>query len=174
MSEPMKPISVIPFVGVLVHPEVNFTTISDICKELLGSFAFMSDRLEFDMTDYYSAEMGKGLVRFWVGADYRTTPDVLVPLKWRAYQIEQEHLRPDNTRTLNLDPGYVAPSKVVLATFKDFSHRLYLGRLVYGHLELVFEQGHFKSLPWSYPDYSTQEAIRFMTKLREMITIQKN
>jgi len=52
-------------------------------------------------------------------------------LKWTSgifffvNQIE-EKLSNEWERTINLDPGYIGLSKLVLATTKDYSHRIYL------------------------------------------------
>ena len=40
-------------------------------------------------------------------------------------------------RPLNLDPGYLTPAKLVLASTKDHAHRLYLSRGIYRRGDLV-------------------------------------
>ncbi|MFN4132318.1 MAG: DUF4416 family protein, partial [Caldimicrobium sp.] len=69
-------------------------------------------------------------------------------------------------RRVNLDPGYLSLSKVVLSTFKDYSHRLYLGRSVYGEVTLIFREGSFQPLPWTYPDYKNEKVIEVFNKAR--------
>ncbi|MCH6545716.1 MAG: DUF4416 family protein, partial [Deltaproteobacteria bacterium] len=50
-------------------------------------------------------------------------------------------------RQVNIDPGYLAASKMVLATTKDASHRIYLGSGIYGEAALMFRHtAHFSPM----------------------------
>jgi hypothetical protein len=71
-------------------------------------------------------------------------------------------------RTLNLDPGYLSLAKVVLASTKDYSHRLYLGRGIYGEVTLFFKDKSYNPYPWTYPDYRTPEYINFFNQMRKI------
>ncbi|MEW6358916.1 MAG: DUF4416 family protein [Planctomycetota bacterium] len=75
-------------------------------------------------------------------------------------------------RPINLDPGYLTLSKVVLATAKDYSHRLYLGRGIYAEVTLHYQKGEFVAWPWTYPDYKTEGYHAFFRKLREIYLAQ--
>jgi hypothetical protein len=54
----------------------------------------------------------------------------------------------------------------VLASCKDYSHRLYLGDGVYGELTLIFEHGAWRAMPWTYPDYRTEAYQAFFSRVR--------
>jgi hypothetical protein len=73
-----------------------------------------------------------------------------------------------NKRQINIDPGYLSLDKVVLATHKDYSHRLYLGKGIYGEVTLFFKDKTFNPFPWTYPDYRTHEYINFFNDAREI------
>jgi hypothetical protein len=70
-------------------------------------------------------------------------------------------------RKVNIDPGYLAASKFILATGKDYSHRIYLGKGIYGDLTLIVQKGAFTPLPWTYPDYASQPLIGLLNLLRQ-------
>ena len=68
---------------------------------------------------------------------------------------------------MNLDPGYLLYERFVLATGKNFSHRIYIGRGIYADLTLVYQKGAYRSLPWTYPDYAADTMRAFLTTVRE-------
>jgi len=107
----------------------------------------------FDATAYYAPEMGPYLGRRLVSFLHLADPGCLAD--WKVFTNEAEHsFSLGNRRLANLDPGYVARERLVLATGKNYTHRIYLDQNIYGDLTLVFSQGSFQPLPWSYPDYA--------------------
>lgn len=69
-------------------------------------------------------------------------------------------------RTINIDPGYVSLTKLVLFTTKNRSHRIYIDEGIYADLELQFSNKSFRALPWTYPDYKTDAYIEFFNSVR--------
>ncbi len=69
-------------------------------------------------------------------------------------------------RKVNIDPGYLAAAKFVLATGKDYSHRIYLRQGIYGDLTLIFKRGSFQPLSWTYPDYGSPPLLDLINLLR--------
>ena len=69
-------------------------------------------------------------------------------------------------RPINIDPGYVTPAKLVLATTKDRAHRIYLGRGIYAEVTLTYAKKAFQSMPWTYPDYRSEPYRRFFEQVR--------
>lgn len=76
-------------------------------------------------------------------------------------------------RPMNLDPGYIAPSKLVLASTKDYSHRIYLDDGVYGEVTLLFQQGAWRQFEWTYPDYRTPAYHEFFARVRSRLLEQR-
>jgi hypothetical protein len=81
-------------------------------------------------------------------------PDRLAALKQASNQIEDRWKRDGGKRRVNIDPGYLSASQLVLASTKPFAHRIYIERGIWAEVTLLFKQGSFTSLPWTYPDYA--------------------
>lgn len=131
-----------------------------------GPIEWESDLLPFDHTDYYSAEFGSDLQRQIVVFERLIDPAELPAIKYSAIRLEWS-LAGGDQRRINIDPGYVSLGKLVLASTKDHAHRLYLDRGIYGEITLTFQRGRFRSWPWSYPDYASEEYCRLFDAIRE-------
>lgn len=153
------------FVGLLTSQLALLLQVYRMLEEKLGSIAISSPVLDFDYTDYYEAEMGAGLKRQFLGFSNLVSPDKLVDIKLFTNDLEQT-LAEEGKRRVNLDPGYLTAAKVVLVTTKDFAHRLYLGRGIYGEVTLLFRHRKFEPLPWAYPDYRSEAYQHFFQELR--------
>jgi hypothetical protein len=92
-------------------------------------------------------------------------PDAFADIKIKTNEIE-EKLKGGENRTVNVDPGYIALSKLALATTKDYVHRIYVGKGMYAEVTLYFKDGTFQSFPWTYPDYKTPEIISIFNHIR--------
>ena len=132
-----------------------------------GPMDFLSEPLPFDFTDYYGPEMGSGLTRRMAGLGPLIDPGNLPGVKLWTNALEARFLNERRGRKVNIDPGYLAASKFILATGKDYGHRIYLGEGIYGDLTLIFRKGVFISLPWTYPDYASQPLTGLLTLLRK-------
>ena len=160
-----------PRVGKLVMSficsrEKNLASSLSRANELYGPVDFVSETLPFDFTDYYQPEMGGGLSRRVVSFEPLIMPDRLVTIKLWANLQEAQNLNPQGGRKVNIDPGVLAASKFILATGKDYSHRIYLGEGIYGDLTLIFQKGAFSPLPWTYPDYASEPLLGIINLLR--------
>lgn len=136
-----------------------------------GSFDLKSRTFPFSFTDYYKAEMGPHLYRRFVASRIPIPQETLPEIKHRTIGIEKQFSLSEEgryRRRINLDPGYLTPAKIVLASTKDYAHRIYLGQGIFGDLHLKYEQGAYQPLPWTYPDYQTQEALTFFAELRQI------
>jgi len=70
-------------------------------------------------------------------------------------------------RRVNIDPGYLTEAKLVLLTTKDYSHRVYIGRGIFGESTLYFKGKTFNAWPWTYPDYASQDIVSYFNRVRE-------
>ena len=137
--------------------------------ERFGPIDLKSDAFPFDFTDYYASEMGGGIIRRFVSFAQLIPPEELVEAKLFTNELEAELAssgRFDVPRPVNLDPGLVTASKLVLATTKDYSHRVYLGRGIYAEVTLRYEKQAFRPWPWTYPDYRTEGYLAFFEDVR--------
>ncbi len=139
----------------------------------------------FDFTHYYDDEMGPGLYRGFVAFENLIDPSRLAEIKVRTNELEDRCARdvhegrepwtpadPPPDRPVNLDPGYVAPSKLVLASMKDFSHRIYLHSGAYAEITLQYRDG-WQKLPWTFPDYGSGRYDEFFTQVRNTLRRQE-
>jgi hypothetical protein len=144
----------------------NFAAAITAAEQIYGPVDFLSEPLPFDFTAYYEPEMGRVLWRRLSGFGPLIAPEQLPEIKIRTNALESRFLNEREGRTVNIDPGYLAASKFILATGKDYSHRIYLGQGIYGDLTLWFQKGAFTPLPWTYPDYASQPLIGLIHLLR--------
>jgi hypothetical protein len=69
-------------------------------------------------------------------------------------------------RRVNLDPGYIEAGKLVLASTKNASQRVYLRSGIYAEATLLYYEGGFHGCSYTYPDYLWPETLAFLTRLR--------
>jgi len=123
-------------------------------EETFGPIDYQSEHLPFDHTDYYAPEFGPGLVRLILAFARLVDPGHLAAIKRQTNALEAEWLV-EGHRQVNIDPGYVSLSKLVLASTKNHAHRLYLADGIYGEVTLHYRDGAFRPWPWTYPDYAS-------------------
>jgi hypothetical protein len=161
-----------------------------------GPVELSSAVFPFTYSDYYKEEMGEGLLKVFCSFRKLIEPDEIVGFKLTAIECEKNFLRQATAggpgasanesssespgqsslqratsqgpggRSVNIDPGYLDRTKLLLATTKDCSHRIYLGRGIYGDIELMYRSGSFAWLDWTYPDYREAFSIEFFNRVR--------
>jgi len=136
-----------------------------------GLVDYESELLSFDHTTYYTAEFGENLKRRFVAFEKLVHPGELAEIKLLTNALEMEWAV-EGERRINIDPGYVSHSKLVLATTKNHAHRIYLGRGIYAEVTLHFRDGTFRGWPWTYPDYSSSPLIALFNHIRGLYVKQ--
>ncbi len=136
-------------------------------EKKLGPVQEKSPVIDFDFTDYYEVEMGKNLLRLWLSFDRLVIPDKLLEIKLAVMEIEEKFLDANGKRRINLDPGILTLCKLVLATTKNYYHRIYLGKGIHAEVTLFYRHNNFEPLDWTYPDYRTDTAINFFKLMRK-------
>jgi hypothetical protein len=165
LSLPHKPPKARLFFSVMgVNEKVIQEAVAALEQEF-GLLASKGDIIPFDRTRYYEKEMGGNLVRLFAAFRELVEPDRLPWIKLKSNELEK-NFAVEGNRRVNLDPGYLTAERVVLATGKNFTHRIYLGQGIYADLTLMFHRRSFRALPWTYPDYSDPGIIGFMNNLR--------
>ncbi len=137
MSTPHPPLPAKLVAGLLLARRERFTSLAVEMAAAFGRIDLVSAWMPFDYTQYYAEEMGTGLFRRMLGR-----------------------------RTVNIDPGILSLERFVLATGKNFTHRIYLGQGIYADLTLIYHRGAFQTLPWTYPDYADAPLQRFLLAVR--------
>jgi len=165
-----EPTSVKPFCAILFSKEENLDLSLSLLVDIFGDIDIKSEIFPFDFTDYYSKEMGENLKKIFVSFEKLFLPDDCAQWKIYTNNIEKKlSLRNNLSRTVNIDPGYIELSKVVLLTTKNFSHRIYLGKGIYAEVTLIWSSGRFNTLAWTYPDYRTELSLNFFSRVREKL-----
>jgi hypothetical protein len=169
MAEP-KPFSQVKLVcGVIASQELYFRKAEEKSAELYGPVDKASPLFDFNFTDYYQDQMGKNLQRKFLSFANLISPERLSEIKLQTNRLEEE-MRKEfqaSQRIVNLDPGYLTPSALVMATAKDFAHRIPLRDGIYAHLELLFSKKEVRVLSWTYPDYKTKGYQKFFIEVRQ-------
>lgn len=137
----------------------------------LGEIDYLSPEIPFTQTTYYNAEMGFPIFRRLLGFANLRTMQHLPQIKLWTNTIENRFADNGN-RTFNLDPGYLTLERLVLATGKNFTHRIYLEQGIWADLTLIFHKGNWRNLPWTFPDYATLEIQNHLTQIRNIYHAQ--
>jgi len=134
---------------------------------LFGPADLVSEPLPFDFTSYYDRELGSPIFRRFVSFARLAPQDDLVRAKLATNALEARLADADGRRRVNCDPGILTQERLVLATGKNFTHRVYLGQGIYADLTLVFQAGSWQTLPWTFPDYASPPMRELLTAIRD-------
>jgi len=160
------PLAVKPVASVIMARE-DLT--EPVLRHLAGYFGpvdLVGPFWPFTATNYYAREMGEALGRRLMSFLHLASPAHLPD--WKVFtNLLEERFSLGGRRLVNLDPGYVARERLVLATGKNYAHRIYLNQGIYGDLTLLFGQGGFQALAWTYPDYARGILPELLTLVRQ-------
>lgn len=177
MGKPRAPSAVKLLVGLLSGDPDLLRRARQLLVRRFGPVDCESELWSFDQTDYYQDEMGPSLKRWFLAFEAPISPGHLAETKIETNALEAEIaddcLLADVSRPVNIDPGYVDLTKLVLATTKDRGHRIYLGHGIYAEVTLQYAHGAWQTLPWTYPDYRRPEYHAFFSRLREQLAKQR-
>ncbi len=132
-----------------------------------GAVDYKSPIYDFNLTDYYRKEMGPSLKRQFLSFSELIAPTKLAKIKLFTNKLEKRYSK-NGKRLINIDPGYVTASKLVLATTENYYHRIYLDRGIFAEVTLYFKKGSFQPFEWTYPDYKTKGYIETFNHIREI------
>lgn len=171
MGIPGKPDPVKPLIGIMYDERFETAPVLHTLQTRFGDTEYVYGPVDFTWTDYYAPEMGGRLKKLYICYSKLIERTELPDIKLWTNVLEQESAA-DGKRKINIDPGYVARDKLVLATTKDFFHRLYLGKGIYGEVTLHFRQGSFRHFSWTYPDYKETKLHDFLILARASLVGQ--
>ena len=165
MSKPQPPPLAKLIVGTITAERTLFAPVARQLAARLGPIEIVSPWMAFDYTRYYAPEMGEPLFRRMLVFEGLIVQSELTAVKSTTYELEMQYGH-GGRRRVNIDPGYLSLERLVLATYKNFSHRIYLGQSTYADLTLVYRKGGFQKLPWTFPDYAAAEMQAFLERVR--------
>ncbi len=162
-------------VGMIGREEALFQEALAPLEIHCGPVDYQSDFIPFTFTQYYEKEMGSSLLRRFFSFENLVDPMVLSRIKIAANKIEED-LCDDRgkvkRRKINIDPGYVALSKLVLATTKERAHRICIGEGIYAEVTLQYQGKSFSPWYWTYPDYRTDMYISIFNEIRTAYAVR--
>jgi len=167
MGRISQPLPVKLIVPMFSGDEGLFLEAESRLAEAFGPIDYRSGTLPFMHTSYYTPEFGLALLRKFVAFERLIDPSSLADVKHETNALEHE-LASDGKRRINLDPGYISQSKLVLATTKNHAHRIYLGKGVYAEVTLRYQNKAFRPWEWTYPDYRTEEYLEIFEEIRRI------
>jgi len=138
-------------------------------QNLYGEIDSRSQAFDFTATDYYEKEMGLYLKRKFISFSSLIPPESISRIKIETNSLEDK-IRSEHgakNRIINLDPGYLTTSALIMATAKNFSHRVPLKNGIYAHLELLFGKNDVRHLEWTYPDIINQSYHDYFRSVRK-------
>jgi hypothetical protein len=173
MSAPQAPLPAKLVIGILFRdPELRSEALRELTSRF-GPLDFLSEPIRFTYTDYYEPEMGPGILR-QVGSFLELIPIEGLPDVKLFTNALEARFSERGARRLNLDPGILSEERLILATGKNYIHRIYLREGIYADLTLIYQKGAYRPLPWTYPDYSEPAVRHYLGVLRRKLIFQRN
>jgi len=158
-----------PFVAVMFKNKKDLSACLEYLQEQLGD-AFPGGPIYrvTDFTKYYVKEFGELLLKQFFVFRKPVNLEDFYQIKIQTNNFEFGKLK-SSKRILNIDPGYLEPSKLVLFSTKNFSHRIYCGKGIYAEVTMTYAHDEFVRLPWTYNDYYWEKNRSFLKKIRDEI-----
>jgi hypothetical protein len=156
------------FVGVLTSLRHTLADVETRLESAFGPLDAHSEDFDFDLTHYYDEEMGRPIVRRFLAFRDLISPERISEIKILTNEMEFAFVEECSQvrRPVNLDPGYLEEAKIVLASTKNFYHRILLRDGIYGEVTLHYAAGAWQPFPWSFPDFRTGRYDAFFTRVR--------
>ena len=170
MSIPQAPRPAKLIIGLIMKDRALIEPLTVELCESFGPLDLVSAWMPFDYTKYYEPEMGAPLVRRVLAFKNLIRQNELPSIKLTTNRLEETYSQ-NGKRRVNIDPGYLLLERFVLASGKNFSHRIYIGQGIYADLTLIYQHGGFEKLPWTYPDYADQPMQTVLLQVRSKYTL---
>lgn len=161
---------VTPLVALLYGNGNHYDLLREGLTGLFGEPEMESPIFPFDFTHYYDALMGPDLKRRFLVFERLRAPETLADWKRATNDLEERlaaELRGTHPRPVNIDPGYITGGKLVLASTKDFAHRIYLRDGIFAEVTMYFQDGAWRSHTFTFPDFRSGAYDAFLKRARE-------
>ncbi|HEX9265516.1 MAG TPA: DUF4416 family protein [Candidatus Binatia bacterium] len=155
------------FVALLSSTRDILTHVESDLVRTMSEIDGRSEAMPWTASKFYEQEMGSGLLRRLLSFSALALPERLADVKLETQKIEDRYRETvSGGRRVNLDPGYLDAYKVVLASTKNAGQRIYLHAGIYGEATLLYYDGAFHGLQYTYKDYLWPETLAFFEQLR--------
>ncbi len=170
MSIPSAPAPARLVIGLFMADKNRLPPLVGRLSEAFGPVELVSEWFSFHQTEYYRKETGWPLYRRMFSFSEPVNQEDLADIKLFTNALEAElaaESGADGRRPVNIDPGYLTAERFVLASGKNFTHRIYIGKGIYADLTLIYSRGDFRFLDWTYPDYREEALLSFLRLVRK-------
>jgi hypothetical protein len=168
-ARPPAPVKLLA--GLLAASDALLDEAAAALRERFGPLDALSAPRDWRFSTYYEREMGHTVRRCFLSFERLIAPAKLASIKQATNRMEATW-RDARGRQVNIDPGYVTPLKLVLASTKDAAHRVYLRGGICAEATLHFRNGSFTAHADTYPDYADAAAIAFFNGVRVRLLAQ--
>jgi len=130
MAKPRQHSSCILLVGFITRHHDAIEKLRKELEDLYGAILCESELFPFDASWYYNKTMGSDLYKGFIAFKQHFDPGRIGEVKHQTNALEDKiaaSKKYPDSRPVNLDPGYISLGKLVLASAKDYGHRIYLG-----------------------------------------------
>ncbi len=166
MGTPSEPPLVKAFFTLLSAKEDAHSAAIALILSVFGKAESITNPHPWDYSPAYTEELGSGIMRRFLVLSELADPTYLSD--WKLLTVEMEKFcGQDGKRVVNIDPGYITGSNLVLASTKSYANRIYLRDGVYADLTLFYDGRAFCAHKLTLPDYRTRAAIRFFGEQRK-------
>jgi hypothetical protein len=172
MGAPTPHAPALRVVAVITRHEAALTWAIEMLTVAWGPVALQSPTFAFEETRYYESTMGPHLGKTFLAFERLADAAELIDWKLDCNAWEDNYARlgrHEEPRPLNLDPGYITPAKLVLASTKDHAHRVYLGRGIYAEITLAYRDGGWRHHEFTFPDYRRADFQQFFSDCRKFL-----
>jgi len=143
--------------------------VQQILERKFGDTLLVSPLSEWDHSLYYKDELGWPLFRQFIFFKNIIDPETLADIKVKTNEME-DSFSVHGKRRINLDPGYLTLAKIVLASTKNYAHRVYLRKGIYGEVTLFFQDGIYRPNIFTYRDYQEKSCVDMFMRARELFS----
>ena len=168
MGSPSPPDPALLFIGTLYRSKEYFSEAREKLEASFGEIAFESPASHWDYSEYYKEELGSPITRTFIFFRDLINPEALPGIKLFTNNLEQQ-MSSDGKRNINLDPGYLTRYQVVLASTKNYAHRIYLSKGIYAEVTLIHKDGKYCPHLFTYRDYASDEYIQLFERARVLL-----
>lgn len=170
MGKPHFPSKSLLFVGLLYSSDNYYIKSLELLSSQFGEIAMISKPIKWNYSDYYKDELGTNIIRRFVFFKDLINQDDISNIKIITNKIE-DSLSTNKKRNINIDPGYLTPAKIVLASTKDYSHRIYLRDGIFAEVTLIFKKDSFIPHLNTYKDFQDKQYLDIFIQARKLLKI---
>ncbi len=141
-----------------------------------GRVQFETDAIPCSDAERFREEMGDRPQRRFFSFERMVARCSLIDVKAACDKIEPQFADEVDGfmfRTVNLNPGIMSEENLIMAGHRELNHCVYIGQGTYAEIALIYTRGQFVRLPWTNPDFYSDQAIDLFNRVRDCFEIME-